>query len=286
VQQDSEGHAWDGWIGRQETAVDHITVPLVHRLAATLDRDDPVPRAGDPLPQGWHGVLFPRVVRQSQVGPDGHPERGDFVPPVPLPRRMNGGKRIRFHGELRVGDAVERISVIERIDEKSARSGRMIVVTVKTDIHSPRGLAVTEEQDILYRDHPHPDAPRPAPAQAPSEAAWRRTWTPDPVMLFRYSALMFNSHRIHYDAPYVIGTEGYPERIVNGGLSAMLVLELARQALQRPLTHVAVRNVAPMYVNQPLTVCGRPGVEGRAAAFWIANEPGELTLSADITAAS
>ncbi len=275
------------WVGRRETAVDHITVPLVHRLAATLDRDDPVPRAGDPLPTGWHGVLFPRVVRHSQIGPDGHPQRGDFVPPVPLPRRMNGGKRIRFHDDLRVGDEVHRESLIQKIVPKDGRSGRMVVVTVKTDIHSPRGLAVTEEQDILYRDHPDPGAARPAPPRPPGDAVWQHAWTPDPVMLFRYSAVTFNAHRIHYDQPYVTRTEGYPERIVNGGLSALLVLELARQQLNAPIAQLSVRNVSPMLVDRTLTVCGRPAGDAAAAApFWVTNHQGALSLSAEITVAS
>ena len=276
--------ALEEWRGRRECAVDHVTVPLVHRLAATLDRDDPLPRTGDPLPAGWHGVLFPRVVRQSQIGADGHPRRGDFVPPVALPRRMNGGKRMRFHGELKVGDEVRRESVIESIEEKRARSGRMVVVTVRTDIHSPRGLAVTEEQDILYRDHPASDAPRPPARQPPGEGAWQRQWLPDPVMLFRYSAVTFNGHRIHYDEPYVTRAEGYPERIVNGGLSALLVFELAREHLRAPIAAVVLRNVAPMFVNRKLTVHGRPAGDG-SAAFWVTDHEGALTLTADVSIA-
>lgn len=281
-----EGIALEAWIGRRETAVDHVTVPLVQRLAATLDRETAPWRAGDPLPAGWHGVLFPRVVRQSQIGPDGHPQRGDFVPPVPLPRRMNGGRRMRFESALRVGDEVRRESVIQAITPKSGRGGRMVVVTVRTDIHSPRGLAVTEEQDILYRDHPRPGTPRPEPAQPPGPPKWQRTWMPDPVMLFRFSAVMFNGHRIHYDEPYVTRSEGYPERIVNGGLSALLIFELAGEHLARPIARCAVRNVAPLYVNQPLTVCGRPADGAGAAAFWVVNHEGALALSAEIAQAS
>lgn len=274
------------WIGRRETAVDHITVPLVQRLAATLDRDDPAPRPGDPLPAGWHGVLFPRVVRHTQIGPDGHPQRGDFVPPVPLPRRMNGGKRIRFHGELRVADEVVRESVIQAIEHKQGRSGPMVVVTVKTDIHTPRGLAVTEEQDILYRDAARPDVARAAPPEAPRDARWQRAWTPDEVMLFRYSAVTFNAHRIHYDQPYVTRTEGYPERIVNGGLTALLVFELAREALRAPIAQCTVRNVSPLYVRRTLTVCGRPEADAGAAAFWVTGHQGALSLSAEFMSAS
>lgn len=275
----------EAWIGRRERATDCITVPLVHRLAATLDRDDPMPRRGDPLPAGWHGVLFPRVVRQSQIGADGHPQRGDFVPPVPLPRRMNGGRRIRIEGELRVGDEVERESVIERIESKQGSTGAMVVVTVRTEIHTPRGRAVTEEQDILYRDHPRPGAPKRAPQPAPSGAGFQREWTPDPVMLFRYSALTFNGHRIHYDEPYVTRTEGYPERIVNGGLTALLVFELARQRLDGEIAAVTLRNVGPLFVDRTLCVCGRPPSQSGVAAFWVTDHSGALALTADISMA-
>ena len=122
------------WIGEKETAVDYVTVPAVHRLAATLDRDDPMPKIGDPLPVGWHAILFPRVVRHAQIGPDGHPQRGDFLPPVPLPRRMFAGKRTTFVNDLRVGDEVQRVSTIKDVTVKQGRSGQMVFVTVKTDI--------------------------------------------------------------------------------------------------------------------------------------------------------
>ena len=144
--------ALKSWIGRQETDVDYVTIPAVHRLAATLDLEMPMPKTGDPLPIGWQSILFPRVVRHSQIGADGHPERGDFLPPVPLPRRMFAGKRTTMHAELRVGDEVRRESTIQSVTPKQGRSGRMVFVTVKTDMLSPRGLAISEEQDIVYRD--------------------------------------------------------------------------------------------------------------------------------------
>src|SRR4051812_24704522 len=196
------------WVGREETDTDYVTVPAVHRLAATLDRDDPAPRLGDPLPVGWHPLLFARVVRQSQIGPDGHPQRGDFLPPVPLPRRMFAGKRITLHADLLIGDEVHKRAVIKSISPKTGRTGRMVFVTVSTDYTGPRGLAITEEQDIVYREEPDKAAPPPPPQAAPAAAVWNKVVTPDPVMLFRYSALTFNGHRIHYDYPYVTKTEG------------------------------------------------------------------------------
>ncbi len=139
------------WIGERETDVDYVTIPSVHRLAATLDRDDPLPKFGDALPPGWHTTLFPRVVRQSQVGHDGHPTRGDFLPPVPLPRRMNAGRRTWMHDVLRVGDEVRKEASIKDVTTKAGRNGQMVFVTVKTDMISPRGLAITEEMDVVYR---------------------------------------------------------------------------------------------------------------------------------------
>jgi 3-methylfumaryl-CoA hydratase len=268
------------WIGRSESAVDHITIPAVQRLAATLDRADRPPKAGDVLPAGWHGILFPRVVKHSQLGRDGHPQRGDFVPPVPLPRRMNGGRRIVFKSDLRVGDEVRRESVVSDVQLKTARTGEMVVLTIRTDIHSPRGLAVTEEQDILYREEPEAGAAASVPKAAPHDAKWQRTWTPDPVMLFRFSALTFNGHRIHYDAPYVTRVEGYPGLIVNGGLSALLLFELARECARRPVAEMSMRNTRAMYAHRPLTVCGK-SVDERRAAFWIADCDGALAVAAD-----
>ena len=269
------------WIGRREADVDYVTIPAVHRLAATLDLEFPMPRAGDRLPVGWHFILFPRVVRQSLMGPDGHPQRGDFLPAVPLPRRMFAGRRISFVADLRVGDEVRRASVIKDVSVKHGRTGTMVFVTVQTDIASPRGLAVTEEQDLVYREAPAPGAAPPAPQPAPGRAVWSRTVTPDPVMLFRYSALTFNGHRIHYDQPYVTRAEGYPDLVMNGGLTTLLVLELARTHASTAVTHLSSRNVRPLFVNQPLTLCGEPSPDNKTAKLWALDQDGALALSAE-----
>lgn len=269
------------WIGQSETDVDYVTVPAVHRLAAMLDRDDPMPKIGDPLPVGWNQILFPRVARQSQIGPDGHPKRGDFLPPVPLPRRMFGGKRITFREQLRVGDEVHRKSTIEAVKQKQGRTGEMVFVTVKTDISSPRGIAITEEQDIIYRGNPDPKAPPPPPQPTPDKAVWVKEVTADPVMLFRYSALTYNGHRIHYDWRYVTKEEGYPDLIVNGGLQTLLAYELARTHAASPLAHVASRNVRPLFVNRPFKVCGKPAADGKTAKLWVEDQDGAPTLLAD-----
>jgi 3-methylfumaryl-CoA hydratase len=240
-----------------------------------------MPKTGDPLPIGWHTIFFPRVVRHSQVGADGHPKRGDFLPPVPLPRRMFAGRRVRFVADLRVGDEVRRLSVIKDVTIKQGRTGEMVFVTVQTDISSPRGVAVTEEQDIVYRGEPDKNAPAPAPQPAPGRAVWRHIVTPDAVMLFRYSALTFNGHRIHYDQPYVTGTEGYPGLVMNGGLTTLLTLELARNHASTPLSYVSSRNVRPMFVDRPITFCGEPAPDKRTAKLWAQDDTGALALTAD-----
>ena len=269
------------WIGERESDVDYVTVPAVHRLAATLDLDYPMPNMGDPLPIGWHTIFFPRVVRHSQVGADGHPARGDFLPPVPLPRRMFAGRRVRFENDLRIGDEIRRESVIKEVNVKQGRTGQMVFVTVKTDISSPRGLAIIEEQDIVYREAATPGAAPPAPQPAPGKAVWKQVVTPDEVMLFRYSAITFNGHRIHYDHPYVTGTEGYPGLVMNGGLTTLLAVELARVRGPAPLLSVASRNVRPMFANRPITFCGEPSADGKTAKLWAQDDTGAVSLTAD-----
>ena len=267
------------WIGRRESDVDYVTIPAVHRLAATLDRDDPMPRNGDPLPIGWHFILFPRVVRHSQIGADGTPRRGDFLPPVPLPRRMFASKRTTVVDDLHVGDEVRRESIIKGVSVKEGRSGTMVFVTVKTDFLSPRGIAIVEEQDLVYRGEPDPNAPPPAPQPAPGNAVWSRTIVPDPVLLFRYSALTFNGHRIHYDQPYVTKSEGYPERVVNGSLTTLLALELARAHTATPLKSMSSRAVRPLFAKRPYTVCGEPGSDGKSVKLWAIDDQNALALS-------
>jgi 3-methylfumaryl-CoA hydratase len=267
------------WVGRTESDFDYVTVPTVHRLAATLDLDQPMPKMGDPLPIGWHSILFPRVVRQSQIGKDGHPERGDFLPPVPLPRRMFAGKRVTYRAPLLIGEEVRRESTIQSVTPKTGRSGQMVFVTVKTDIAGPRGVAIVEEQDIVYREDPDPSAPPPPPQRAPGTAVWQKPITPDPVLLFRYSALTFNGHRIHYDHPYVTSVEGYPDLVMNGGLTTLLVHELVRSHAAKPLRHIASRNVRPLFVNRHFMVCGEPSSDGSKVKLWVVDETDALALS-------
>lgn len=269
------------WIGTKESAIDYITAPMVHRVNAMLDRDDPFPKMGDRFPIGWHAFLFPRIARHSQVGADGHPERGDFLPPVPLPRRMFAGKRVWFHDDLLVGDEVRRESEIQNVEIKQGRTGEMVFVTVKTNMLSSRGLALTEEQKIVYREAPDPKAPPPSPQSAPVKPVWEKVIKPDPVLLFRFSALTFNGHRIHYDLPYVTKVEGYPGLIVNGGLSTLFLFELAREHGPSPIKLFSSRNVKPLIVGSDLHICGAPSADKKSAKLWVTNHEGALALTAD-----
>ena len=270
------------WIGQTESDVDYVTVPAVHRLAATLDRAEAMPKIGDVLPIGWHQILFPRVVRHSQIGADGHPERGDFLPPVPLPRRMFAGKRTTFHADLHVGDEVRRDSVIKDVVIKQGQTGKMVFVTVKTEVIGPRGNAITEEHDYVYREAAPGGTPPQPPRPAPGKAVWSRVVTPDPVMLFRYSALTFNGHRIHYDLPYVTQTEGYPGLVMNGGLTTLLVFELARTHASSAIRTIASRNVRALFAKQPITIAGEPSADKKTAKLWAQNAEGALALSAEV----
>ena len=217
------------WTGRQEVREDVVTPVPVAALAATLDRDDPAPAPGTPLPPLWHWLYFLPLHRQSELGPDGHAKRGGFLPPVPLPRRMWAGGRFDFRRPLRVGDAIRRTSTIADVGLKEGRTGPLVFVLVRHEVATGEGVALVEEHDIVYRDLPEPGEAAPAPRPARADAAWRRDIHPDDVLLFRYSALTFNGHRIHYDRRYVTEVEGYPGLIVHGPLLATLLVDLLRR---------------------------------------------------------
>ena len=269
------------WVGRTQATEDLAAPFPVRALAATFDADDPEPKNGDPLPPLWHWLYFLDAAPQSKIGADGHAERGDFLPPVPLPRRMFAGRRIAFHDRLRVGDEVTREASIKDVVIKEGRSGQMVFVTMKVDLSTARGLALSEEHDVVYRGEPQPGTPPAPPQPAPGRAVWSKTVTPDTVMLFRISALIFNGHRIHTDQPYVTKVEGYPDLVVPGSLHTILMFELARaHAPQAVFKSIAWRNVRPLFVNRPLTVCGEPAAGGKSAKLWVVDDKGALSLSA------
>lgn len=243
---------FDDYLGRTEQRADMVWPLLVQGLAATLDVPEPDPA----LPPLWHWMLFQHLAPAHELGPDGHPQRGGFLPPVhDLPRRMWAGGTVEWPGRLHVGEPVTRTSTIRTIDEKQGGSGRLVFVTVAQEISGEAGVAIREEQNIVYRGVGGA-AVKPAPAAPPPPAgALIRTLRPDPVLLFRYSALTGNGHRIHYDLDYVTRVEGYPGLVVHGPLQATLLAALAQQAAGgAPPRRFAYRARRPAFHDRELTL--------------------------------
>lgn len=252
------------WIGRSQTLTDVLEPARSNALNAALGGDG-AGRAGDALPLLHHWLYFWDVKPPSGLGVDGHPAKGGFLPPVPLPRRMWAGGRLTFHGDLRLGEEVRKTSTITAVTEKTGKSGTLVFVTVRHELAGGEGLAISEEQDLVYRDPAAASLPLPQGAPAPA-AAWVETIDPDPVLLFRYSALTMNGHRIHYDRPYAIDEEAYPALVVHGPLQATLLLRLASSRLEAAVTGFDFRGQQPAFDGLPLHVCGEPTQDG--AEVW------------------
>jgi 3-methylfumaryl-CoA hydratase len=274
------------WVGRSETLTDTLHPTPVQALNATLDHPPIDAATGAPLPPLWHWLYFLPLARQSLIGPDGHPVRGGFLPPVPLPRRMWAGSQLEFRAPLRIGDTVQRQSTIERIDAKDGRSGALVFVKVRHEltVADAAAPALVEFHDIVSRDAARAgDAPS-APQAAPTDAAWSREWLPDEVLLFRYSALTFNGHRIHYDRRYATEVEGYPGLVVHGPLIATLLLDLLRR--ERPdavVVSYSFRALRPTFDGRPMRVHGRPTADGGSVRLWASDHEGWLTMDATAT---
>jgi 3-methylfumaryl-CoA hydratase len=267
------------WVGRTDSRSDVVTGWPAAALAATLDRRDPEPKPGDTIPPGWHWLYFLEAAPASELGPDGHPKRGGFLPPVELPRRMWAGGRIEFKCPLRVGDEIRRDSRILSIIPKQGRSGSLVFVTVRHTVYAGGERAVIEEQDIVYREAAKPGDSPPPTNPAPREALWRREIVADPVMLFRYSALTFIGHRIHYDLDYCRNEEGYPGLLVHGPLQTILLLDLARRQEPRPVKKLEYRALHPLFHFERFTVNGNPTRDAAQAELWMANSAGNFTMA-------
>ncbi len=245
------------WIGRTETVHDGLSPEQARRVAATLDDEVTGVDAGSPLPPLWQWCYFLPHARQSALDVDGHPQRGGFLPPIPFPRRMFAGSRMRFHQPLRLGHPAVREGEIRNVVLKSGRSGSLAFVTVGYRFMQDGVTCIDEEQDIVYRE---PGAAVSAPALAtftPDAGVWSRTIMPDARLLFRFSALTFNAHRIHYDRPYAHDDEGYPGLVVHGPLTAMLLADLVRRHSARPITTFTFRGLAPLFDLAPFHLTGR-----------------------------
>ena len=272
------------WIGRTEERKDTATAWPVIAMTATLDRRDPDPASGDAIPLGWHWLYFLEAKPASELGADGHPMRGGFLPPVPLPRRMWAGGRIEFVRPLRVGEALTRKSEILSVEPKQGKSGNLVFVTVRHSVTAGNDVTVVEEHDIVYRDAAKAGDPPPKGKAAPQHSNWRREIAPDPVLLFRFSALTFNGHRIHYDLDYVQHEEHYPGLIVHGPLQTMLLLDLCRREMpSRPVKRLDYRAMHPVFHQERFTVNGNPSADGNAAELWTTNAAGNVAMQGTAT---
>jgi 3-methylfumaryl-CoA hydratase len=262
-------------IGRTLTETDTVGAPVVARLAATLDRE----QAGATLPPLWHYGLFLTAAPTRTLGPDGHPPRGGFMPPVTLPRRMFAGSDLTFHRPLQIGQEVTRVSRIASVEHRHGRSGHLVFVRVAMTLSQGGDTCLEEEQTIVYRE---------AGARVPAVAETARTplafgetsedWTPGAVELFRYSCATFNSHRIHYDRPYTVEEEGYPALVVHGPLTATRLADFALRLGKRSLHRFTFRGEAPLFVDQPVRLVGRP--DGASCTLRAERADGVTAMSA------
>ncbi len=274
---------WSQWVGRSETLRDNIAAGRAQAMQATLDDAAPPLHPGDALPPLWHWAYFWSLAPTASLGPDGHAARGEFLPPIPLPRRMWAGSRVAFPKPLEVGAEVTRHSTIKAVTEKSGRSGRLAFVTVEHVVADEAGPCIVEEHDIVYREAGEKGAPLPAGEAPPEGAVWKQEVIPSPVLLFRYSALTFNGHRIHYDQPYTTQEEGYPGLIVHGPLLATMMIGQLRRALpEARAARFSFRAKRPIFDVRPFTVCGAPDEAGRRADLWVVDPDGYLAMQGEV----
>jgi len=269
------------WIGRTEVVTQPAELWPVCGLYAVLDKAEP-PKIGDTLPPCGHWLYFTPMVGQSKIGFDGHPERGDFLPPITEPRRMWAASDIAFHAPIKLGDNLEKRARIADVSLKEGATGALIFVTIENEYRVAGTLCLSEKQSLVYRDPPKPDEAPPPPKAAPAKPDWSKKIEPDPVMLFRYSAITFNGHRIHYDHPYVSGDEGYRNIIVQGQLIATWLLDtFAAQNPHIEIRRFSFRALKPLFSGEPFFAEGARNDTG-GFDLWARNNEGHLTLSAKL----
>lgn len=267
------------WIGRAQDKTDTVSPRLVESFSAIFNASSGLDD-GDLAPLGIHWCLAPDIAPMSALGPDGHPARGGFLPPVPLPRRMWAGGQIEFSGEFQVGDSVTRHSRIDDVTQKTGRSGALVFVTVRHDYLTARGIVLSERQDIVYRDQEaKPEGSAPArPSAEPIQADHSRDIDASATLLFRYSALTFNGHRIHYDLPYATEVEHYPGLVFHGPLQASYLMRLAAEISGAPLKTFVYRSVAPLFAGGSITLHATSNQDG--LDLWVADGEHNPTMKA------
>jgi 3-methylfumaryl-CoA hydratase len=270
-------------LGRKVVDEDVATAAPLRGMVVTFDRDEAAPVEGEPIPPGWHLAYFPAASRLSTLGADGLPLQGDVLPAMPLPRRMYAGATLTFHAPIRVGDTLRRETEFSDVQLRKGGTGTLIVATQTRRIHTQRGLAVTEDAVSVFREALAPGTRSGIPETEPPPPGmtWTRTIRPDPVTLFRYSALTFNPHRIHYDRPYAMNTEGYPGLVVHGPFSQQCLLDLLRDNTGRPIAKFVMRARAPIFDDAPFSLHGR--LNGDEAELYAVSARGGIAMQAKAT---
>jgi len=274
---------WQRWVGRREIHHDTVSLSSLERMSATFDEPDPGWRDGDPVPPLWHFMYFAPVAPHSGIGPDGHPTRGDFLPPIPLPRRMFAGARATCHRPLKAGETIRREAEIAAVNRKTGATGELVFVLVRNSIFGGDELALVEEQDIVYRDLEAPAKSGKVTQSSVPNPDWRRTITVDPVILFRYSALTFNGHRIHYDRRYVMEVEGYPGLVLHGPLIASYLTALCRDNTDnRPIRGHTFRARRALFDTEPFEVVGALNDDGKGAQLEARDASGATAMTVEV----
>ncbi len=270
------------WIGRKRIVHDEMGLTSVQRAAATLDVDPASIRNGDPLPRQWFNMFFPDICRQSEIGPDGHPHKGVFLPPIPLPRRMGAGRRVQIMGNLVVGQPATKIAEVAAIIPKSGRSGNIVILTMRLTFETAGKTIAVDEFDAIYREAVPPGEKTTAsvPKQAPTDGDWKEVHTLTEALNFRYSAVTWNAHRIHYDADYSRDGEGYAHTVQNGGLTMQTITEAACRHTSKTITGLNARLTKPIWVGDTVTIYGKDTDAGILA--WVVDKDGHLCTEMNV----
>ena len=272
------------YIGKSEKATDVVTASVVLKFAATLGLEDPPMEKGAPIPPGWYGGFFPASHRPAQMRADGQAIGGGIMPAIPLPRRRIGGTRMTFHEPLKIGDDITRVTEIADIRIDDGSSGAMATVIERNSISNNRGLAVVEERDLVFLSAARAEAAAATSPAVPAQATWRRVIEPYPALLFRFSAIRFNSHRIHYDRDYVTNVERLPGLVVQSSLVSQLLIEMCRSELpSRHLSSFGFTSVRQIYDTGKFTVAGTPAADGGEVDLWVLDANGNVSMTARAT---
>lgn len=270
------------WIGRKRVVTDEMGLTSVRRVAATLDADPDGFAVGDPLPSHWFNLFCPDICAQSLIGPDGHPRKGVFLPPIPLPRRMGAGRRVAISGALVVGQEATKTAEVAAITPKTGRSGDIVVLTMRLTFETAGTVVAVDEFDAIYREAvpPGTKTTETPPKPAPTDGDWQEPVHFTETLVFRYSAITWNAHRIHYDADYTREVEGYKHTVQNGGLTMQTMVDAAVRNTPGTLRGFTTRLTRPIWVGDAVTVHGRGTGDG--CHCWIADADGNLCAQMDL----